>query len=159
MKKIVKSIAVAMALAALGGCVETAEGEKIGMITKIAKQGLVCPTWEAEIVRGGFNGGNGVNGQAFHFTVADEESAKKIRAAMESQKEVKITYRAELASVCRSDSNSTFMTSFEVIERKEPVPAPSPAAGTQAPAAGTSPTIRRLLEVQAELLKELAAGK
>lgn len=47
------------------------------------------------------------------------------------------------------------MTSVEVIERKEPVP----AAGSPAGASGSSATIRRLLEVQAELLKELAAGK
>lgn len=153
--KLTKSIAMALMVASLSGCLETGTGEKIGMITKIAKQGALCPTWEAEIVRGGFSGGNGVNGQAFHFTVGDEETANKIRAAMESQKEVKITYRTELASICRSDSGSTFMTSVEVIERKEP----APAAGSATGASGSSATIRRLLEVQAELLKELAAGK
>lgn len=142
---------MALIAAGLSGCYETSNGEKIGIITKIAKQGVFCQTWEAEIIRGGLNGGTGVNGSAFHFTVADDATAKKITEAMEAGQEVKISYRAEMATFCRSDSENHFLKSFEVLEQKK-----SSTPGVANTSGGDLGLIKRLLEVQAELLQELA---
>lgn len=143
-----KMILMAMVAVSLTGCLETGTGEKIGMVTKIAKQGAICPTYEGEIVRGGLNGGSGVNGASFHFTVESEEVAKKVKEVMENQQEVKITYRTEAASFCRSDSGNHFLTSIEVIEKK----APAAVAGGEV-SEGDRKIVQLLRQLQAELAK------
>lgn len=105
----------ALMAVALTGCINNGQGEKIGHLTKVARQGVVCPTWEAEIVRGGMNGGSGVNGQSFDFTVSSDAEAEQLRQAMVAQKEVKISYRSEAMTFCSSDSNH-FLTKMEIIE-------------------------------------------
>ena len=105
----------------LTGCFETQKGDKIGVITKLAKQGWLCPTWEAQIIRGGLSGGNGAFGQPFNFTIEDDALAAKAQAIMDSQKEAKITYHKEAISFCRSESindgeHNFFLDSVEVIE-------------------------------------------
>lgn len=99
----------------LSGCIDSGSGEKPGMIVKLAQQGILCKTWEAELVRGGFNAGTGVSGQSFDFTITDPELLKKVQYAMENQKEVKIHYRSEAVTFCSSDSNH-FLTNIEIIE-------------------------------------------
>lgn len=149
MKKLL--IAALMALS-LTGCIENGTGEKIGVITKIAKQGFFCPTWEAEIIRGGFSGGSGVNGASFHFTVNSDAEAKLITEAMEGQKEVKIHYRSEVFTFCRTESGH-FMTELGIVDNK---PKQEPSAVGEVKAGANKDVIVRLLQVQAELLKELA---
>jgi hypothetical protein len=99
----------------LSGCWDKGSGEKIGQITRLQRTGFFCQTWEGEIIRGGLNTGSGVVGQAFHFTVEDDALASQVQKAMDSFQEVKITYRAEAISFCRSDSNSHFLTKIEAI--------------------------------------------
>jgi hypothetical protein len=113
MKKII--IAALMGLA-LAGC-SNGHGEKIGMVTKVAEQGAFCPSYEAEIIRGGFNNGSGVSGQSFHFTIRGEENYKKVKEAMEGQKEVKLTYDSRNFNWC-ADSDH-FLSNIEVIEREQ----------------------------------------
>ena len=100
-------------------------GEKIGVITKLAKNGTFCQTWEAEIVRGGLNGGSGVVGQPFDFTIEDEQLVTQIKEALDNQKEVKIFYHSEGMTFCRSNSGDHFLTKVEVVN--EPSQSKGPA--------------------------------
>jgi len=154
MNKTLKVAVAALIAVSLSGCLEVSQGEKVGIITKIAKQGVFCKTWEGSIVRGGFSGGSGANGQAFDFTVADEATAKQIVDAMENQQEVKIHYRAEFVSFCRSDAQSHFLTKVEVVGPKKV----AEASGNTPPTADED-VIVHLLQVQAELINQLAKRK
>jgi uncharacterized lipoprotein NlpE involved in copper resistance len=111
--------AIAVMSVALVGCGERANGDKVGMITKVAKQGWWCPTWEASIQRGGFNAGTGVSGAAFEFTIEDPKLLKQVQDAMEQNLEVKITYRQEIVTFCRSESDDHFLTGIQVIGKSE----------------------------------------
>ena len=100
----------------LGGCWNMGGGEKIGSITRLQRTGVFCKTWEGEIIRGGLNSGSGVVGNAFHFTVEDDELAQQAQKAMETQQEVKITYKKEGFSFCRSDSDNYFLAKIEPLD-------------------------------------------
>jgi len=149
MKKMMLLVAIAISLS---GCKDTGTGEKIGVLTKVAQQGVFCKTYEAEMIRGGFNGGTGANGSAFHFTIENEETAKKLEEAMVAQKEIHIHYRSEFATFCRSDSDGNhFLTSFEVIE-----PTTKNMNGTVEVASSTNEDdVKQLLKVQAQLINKL----
>jgi len=160
-------ITALVAVLALSGCIENGNGEKVGQITKVSKEGAVCPTWEAEIIRGGFSGGSGVQGQSFHFTIENNDAlVKQVQDAMDHQREVKIHYRSEMFTACRSEHDN-FLVSLEIVgqgERKQgglsmvddaQTPGATPAA---TPAFGdVDPDVVQLLKVQAELIKRLEA--
>lgn len=97
----------------LSGCWDMGGGEKIGSITRLQRTGVFCKTWEGIIQRGGINNGSGVVGGEFHFTVDDDTIAQQVQKAMEAQQEVKITYKKEGITFCRSDSNNYFLTKIE----------------------------------------------
>ena len=84
-------------------CQLPASGEKVGHIVKIEQSGVVCPTYEAELIRGGQTGGSGVaGGNTFHFTIPDE-SVEGARTAMEANREVKVFYkRPFFISMCKT---------------------------------------------------------
>ncbi len=115
--RIIRTLATISALVAmgatLGGCWDTGAGDKVGTITRLNKRGVFCKTWEGEIIRGGLNTGSGVMGGAFHFTIESEDLAKKVQHYMDTQQEVKIGFRSEGITFCRSDSNDYFLTSIE----------------------------------------------
>lgn len=135
----------------LSGCYETEKAEKIGTIVKVGNgEGIFVKTIEAEMIRGGFNAGSGASGQAFHFTVEDPKVAEQLHKAMNEQKEVKITYHREMVSFFRSESNSTFLDSFEIMEKK----APSKQEASTV-TEGINSKLMELLKVQGELLQEL----
>jgi len=142
----------------LGGCWDMGTGEKIGAITRLQRTGVFCQTWEGEIIRGGLNGGSGVVGNAFHFTVEDEALAKKVHEYMEKQQEVKITYRQEGATLCRSDSDNMFLTDIQPVGAVATPPTQSKelASPTPAPTAvNSNDAIVQLLQQNNELLQEL----
>lgn len=114
MKKLLLPIAACLLLS---GCIDIARGEKVGTITKLAQQGLVFNTWEGQIIRGGLSGGSGGFGQSFEFTVEDPIVVEEIRAAMDSQSEVKITYHTEAITLWRSESGSHFVDKIEVLKK------------------------------------------
>lgn len=149
MKKVLNLAVAALMAVSLSGCINTGDGEKIGMVTKLAKQGVIIKTWEGEIVRGGLSGGSGVNGQSFHFTIQDEAVAKQVLAMMENQQEVKITYTSEMFAFFTSESGGHFLTKIEPITHKKTT------AGTSAPGRDNDKIIE-LLRVQAQLIEELA---
>jgi len=90
------------------------EGEKIGRIVKLSREGFFCKTWEGELIRGGITDGSGSMGISFHFTVEADSARGQIllnllHEAMQSQSEVILSYRSEaIVSVCRSESTHPY---------------------------------------------------
>ncbi|MBY0559900.1 hypothetical protein [Hyphomicrobium sp.] len=145
MKKILTIVSAVALSVAVGGCYTSRTGEKIGRITKLYRSGPICPTWEAEIIRGGFTSGSGVNGAAFDFTIEDDATAERLRQVMESQQEVKIHFHTEtFYSPCRSDSGGDFLDSIESIGKPEA----QVSQGAAASPAAVAPTADRLAVMQ-----------
>lgn len=146
-----KSLAILLFPVMLSGCYETEKADKIGTIVKVGSgEGIFNKTVEAEMIRGGFSAGSGASGQSFHFTVEDPKVAEQLRKAMDEQKEIKITYHREFFTMFRSESHSTFLDSFEVMEKKA-----APAQQSSMVVEGINPKLMELLKVQSELLQEL----
>ncbi len=99
----------------LTGCYDTGSGKKVGMITKVAQEGFFYKTYEASIQRGGFNGGTGVNGQAFGFTIENPELAKKVEDMMNRNAEVEISYKSEWITFARSENDNHFLVDIKEI--------------------------------------------
>lgn len=99
----------------LSGCIDFSDGERVGAINKLSRKGFFCKTWEGEMNLGGFrnktttdNNGNSsssIIANVFAFTVEDESLIPAIKESMLSGRTVTITYRQELFTFCRSDSN------------------------------------------------------
>lgn len=116
MKNSIFLLLIAIGLS-LSGCWEYSDGEKIGTIIKLRRGGLFCKTWDATLVRGGFTDGSGVAGTTVsYFTVEDERLVEVVKMFMEHQTPVKVIYRSEVISFCRSDSDSTFLKSIEAVK-------------------------------------------
>jgi iron complex outermembrane recepter protein len=105
-------------LAACGINTSPGEGEKIGQIVKLNKQGIFNDTWEAELIRGGMTGGSGVVGiQPFDFTISSDSEADIINTYLKNQTEVVIKYRMEgIWSLFRSESNGHFLVSISPVD-------------------------------------------
>lgn len=102
------------------GC-NSGDGKKIGQIVKIGEHGVVCPTYEAEIIRGGFSGGSGVNGLALDFTIKDEKLYQALIVSMEKQQEIELSYdKRAFSSPCYSETN-IIATGFRVLNSKQEV--------------------------------------
>lgn len=146
-----KALAVMILPLMLTGCYETEKAEKIGTIVKVGSgEGIFIKTIEAEIIRGGFSAGSGASGQAFHFTVEDSKVAEQLRKAMDEQKEIKITYHREFFTMFRSESHSTFLDSFEVIEKK------AVTVDKLSKTEGINEKLVELFKIQSQILEELS---
>ena len=90
-------------------------GEKVGQIVRMTNEGIVCKTWEAQLIRGGLNNGSGAFGVTpFEFTIIDPLMAEKVQDYMDSQQEVKITYiTSGFYKTCSSGSGGDFLVSIE----------------------------------------------
>lgn len=115
MKKIL-SILICLSLTA---CYQTQEGDKVGTITKLAKQGVIFGTWEGQIIRGGLSGGSGGFGQAFEFTVEKPEVLAQMQNAMNAQQEVRIHYHKEAITWLRSESGDYFVDSVQILGKSD----------------------------------------
>lgn len=142
-----------MAAAALAttGCTRVPSAQKNGTIVKLAKQGLVFKTWEAEIVRGGsFTGGTGVQGAPFDFTISDPALLAKVKAAFENQQEVRITYHQSWPAPFSSDSDGNFLDSIEVVSAEQGgtirEAAPAAPVATNAQGGPTAEQFERLIK-------------
>lgn len=115
---IMVAVAAVVGACFLGLNTSPGDGEKVGQIVKLSRVGMVSKTWEGQIVRGGFQDGAGVNGQAFEFTVEGDSLAARVRRFMESQTEVRIKYRSEgLYKVTRSESGGHFLVAIDSAKR------------------------------------------
>jgi hypothetical protein len=116
--KILHKLGVVLLISStLSGCWTVSNGEKIGTIVKISKEGLLIKTNEAELIRGGMNNGSGSFGRPFDFTIESEDMLKTANFALENAKEVKIKYHQELATMWRCKSNNYFLDSIEIINK------------------------------------------
>lgn len=90
-------------------------GEKVGQIVRYTEEGIVCKTFEAQLIRGGLNSGSGAFGiKPFEFTVTDPAMMQKVAQYMDSQEEVRITYDIDgIYATCNSGSGGNFLTSIE----------------------------------------------
>lgn len=108
-----------VALLAVGcGCnFDPGTGDKVGQIVWMTREGLRdgCQTWEAQIIRGGMNGGSGSFGVTpFNFTVP-ESLVPQVHDAMRAQREVEIRYdRPFFYWSCDSASGGDVLRSIEV---------------------------------------------
>ena len=131
-------------------------GEKIGSITRLQRTGVFCKTWEGEIIRGGLNSGSGVVGSAFHFTVEDDALAQQVQKAMEAQQEVKISYKQEGFTLCRSDSHNYFLTKIDHLGAVSTPPLQSKDVTGIAPIKPTDVTQELLKQNQAMIVNQQA---
>jgi flagellar basal body-associated protein FliL len=94
------------------------EGDRVGIITKFSKKGIIFKSWEGELVMGGFrntadaNGSNVMTANIFKFSVKDDNVAKQVQKAMENGKTVELHYEE---SMWKPIDQST---SYEVTEIK-----------------------------------------
>lgn len=98
-------------LVLVAGChiANPGEGQKIGQIVKVSKEGILAKTWEAQLVRGGVTDGSGTIGQAWNFTIPDAALAKEAIRMMESQREVIVRYTQEgVCSMSRTETACVF---------------------------------------------------
>jgi hypothetical protein len=159
MKKIVFGLTALL----LGGCfMKSADGDKVGVVTKVAVESSffgTCPTWEAEMVRGGFSNGSGANGHPFDFTIEKEADARKLQELMNSNVEIHIHYVKKAWTFCSSESDGYFMTSFEVVNHQKQndsiVPDTTANSGTQYNVP-TDPGIEAMLKRQIEIQEQIA---
>lgn len=82
-----------------GGCVpDYSEGERVGVITKFSKKGLLFKSWEGSLNQGGTmqvsneKGGSSVVPSVVDFNVQDPKIIESIKLAANEGKRVKITY-------------------------------------------------------------------
>ena len=112
-----KLLIAACVIPLLTGCWETSNGEKIGIIVKLAKEGMIIKTQEGELIRGGMSSASGTVGKSFHFTVENQSMLPIIEQAMNEQKQVKIKYHQEFATLWRTETgDNTFVDQVEIIQ-------------------------------------------
>lgn len=114
MKTFVMMFVVALMLAGCGLNVDPGDGSKIGQIVKVKQEGIICKTWEAQLIRGGMTGGSGAFGvRPFDFTIRDPRLAATLIRHMNRQTEVIIEYRTQgVYAVCSSGSYGEFLKSI-----------------------------------------------
>lgn len=108
----------------ISGCgsgVGSGDGKKIGQIVKIGKHGLFCSSFEAEIIRGGFNGGSGVNGSSLNFSIKNKKLYEDLVDSMENQQEIELSYsKREFTGICYSETG-IIATGFRVLNSEKEI--------------------------------------
>ena len=95
MKKLLLAVAATAFLSACG-VLTYSEGDRAGVVTKLSKKGVVCKTWEGELLMGGINQFAAPAANVFHFSVVDENIVDDLKVVMEQQKPVRLTYKQVL---------------------------------------------------------------
>lgn len=117
MRKVLFTL-IAISTILLQGCWVTEKGEKIGNIVKLGKQGMLIKTNEAELIRGGLNGGNGSFGKPFDFTIEDDSKLEILQKSLDNQIPVKVKYHKEFASLGRSETvDNSFLDDVEILNK------------------------------------------
>lgn len=116
MKKLITATFTMTLTLLLMGCGSYSNGEKVGTIVKLAHEGRIHKTYEAELIRGGLNGGTGVMGTPFDFTISNPVLLPIAYRAMEENKAVKITYHTDyFAPISSGNWDDNFADSIEII--------------------------------------------
>lgn len=98
------------------GC-NSGDGKKIGRVVKIAKHGVFCTTYEGEIIRGGFSGGDGANGNSLHFSIKSQKLVNALTKAMENQEEVELSYNHQVFSGPCYANTDYIATGFKILKK------------------------------------------
>lgn len=135
-------------LVGLTGCktAKPTSGKKVGHIVKIADEGYIFKTHEAQLIRGGMSSGTGAVGMApFDFTIQDNALLAIAEEAMVKNLEVEISYEMPFIawSASREDHSGGVVTAIVILNPTAAVVPESPAhsqefrpeAGPQIPAA------------------------
>lgn len=72
------------------GCTST-DGDRIGVVVQFSYGGMAIDTWEGQLILGG-QGTVTTNTWNFSVLKSDTEMIVKVKAAMNSKKQVKLTY-------------------------------------------------------------------
>ena len=118
-----KVLFVAIAAVGLTGCFDYSEGDRIGTVVKLSQRGFFCKTWEGQMYLGGMRkqtdthvDGNGraystssMVANTFDFTVENPALVTVLLTALETAEPVRVKYRQELVTFCRSDSDNYFV--------------------------------------------------
>nr|WP_028388579.1 hypothetical protein [Legionella fairfieldensis] len=105
----------------LTGCWTTKEGQKAGIIVKVAKEGKYWGTYEGELIRGGLENASGATGREFHFTLGQfkSELVKKAEMAMQNNDHVLISYHCEsFVAPWRGETNC-FVDDIKIVDPKK----------------------------------------
>jgi hypothetical protein len=115
MKKFIMAVLLSLTLTGCGLNHDPGIGQKTGTIIALHKGGIFQETWEAELIKGGMNGGSGAFGvEPFWFTIEDDALAATVQDYMDKQTEIIIHYRREgFYSAFRTDSGGDFLITVE----------------------------------------------
>lgn len=108
-----------------GGCVPNySEGERVGVITKFSKKGLLSKTWEGSVNQGGTvqvsdgKGNSSVVPSVVDFNVQDPEIIEAIKTAANEGKRVKISYTQWYVKPVSID-NDRVVTKIEFLDQDD----------------------------------------
>ena len=96
------------------------EGDRVGVVTKLSKKGLIWKSWEGSMNQGGTKNGVNADGNnilvtnAFDFNVQDPTLIEKLQAASISGKRVKITYSQWLINPPQIENDRVVVSVTEV---------------------------------------------
>lgn len=79
---------------------------------------MFCTTYEGEIIRGGFNGGDGVNGNSLHFSIKNQKLVEALIKAMENEEEIELSYKHQVFSGPCYANSDYIATGFKVLKKK-----------------------------------------
>lgn len=94
----------------------TGNGQKVGTIIKLSQEGFFIKTWEAEMVRGGMNGGSGsFSTTPLHVTIDNLTLLPAVQQAFDDQKEVVVSYQEKYFTPFDSECSDgcKFLTSIK----------------------------------------------
>lgn len=120
MKKIFFSAIILTSISLLTGCWTVQQGQKSGIIVKVAKEGTYWGTYEGEIILGGLENASGVSGRAFHFTLGQFKSdlVKQAEFAMQNNKHVIISYHCDAYTMPWSGETKCFVNEINMLPDK-----------------------------------------
>lgn len=110
-----KTVIIGASCLLLSGCWNKGEGQKIGVIVKVAKEGAIWETWEGELIRGGLQDASGANGSSFHFGFGafKGKMVEKATELMNMNKPVTLTYECEVFVGPWRSAHKCFVTNIQ----------------------------------------------
>lgn len=101
----------------LTGCWTVQQGQKSGVIVKVAKEGKFWGTYEGEIILGGLENASGASGRTFYFTLGQFETdlVEKAKFAMENNKHVVISYHCDAYTLPWSGETKCFVKKISIL--------------------------------------------
>ena len=90
----------------------TGDGDRVGIITKLSYRGIHWKTWEGQMILGGQGT---VTTNVWEFSVTDPEVLEKVRAALNTQQKVRLSYHQNLMEWPWLGSTTYFITAVNAV--------------------------------------------